>query len=132
MHRLWMPTTLALDLPLTCYDAWDSRGNYLSWRRSTAPPLRLAQVPLHTMESIAMQSVVPYSEVQPHPAASVALATVMEYAAAAYGPERIPLLLAEAGRQEGWATLIPAVFGVSADEFEAGWRAYLVEHYGVH
>jgi hypothetical protein len=129
MHRLWLPTTLALDLPLTCNDTWDS-GRNLSWRRSTAPPLRLAQFPLATLESIAMASVFSASG-GPHPTETVALATVMEYAADTYGPERIPILIGEASRQEGWATLIPAVFGVSIEEFEAGWQTYLAEQYGV-
>jgi hypothetical protein len=28
-----------------------------------------------------------------------------------------------------WEGLVPAVFGVSVDEFEAGWQAYLARHY---
>jgi hypothetical protein len=61
----------------------------------------------------------------------VALATVLEYAAVTYGPEHIPILIGEASGHEGWVPLIPAVFGVSADEFEAGWRAYLAEQYAI-
>jgi hypothetical protein len=130
MHRLWMPTTLALDLPLTCLDTWDSRGNYLSWRRSTAPPQRLAQLPLMIAEQL-MWEYYSANAPLPYPAAEVALATVLEYAADTYGPDRIPMLLAEASRHEGWATLIPVVFGVSIEEFEAGWRTYLAERYSV-
>jgi hypothetical protein len=109
----------------------DQANWYLAWRLVDGPPWRLAQFPLATLESIARESVFLASGGQLHPAETVALATVMEYAAATYGPERVPLLLTEAGRQESWATLIPAVFGVSADEFEAGWQAYLATSYGV-
>jgi hypothetical protein len=130
MHRLWLPTTLALDLPLTCNDTWDSgRGRYLSWRRIAAPPQRLADLSLMTVEMVLVDFTVSSESV--HPAAEVALATVMEYAAATYGPEQIPILIEEAGQQEGWATLIPAVFAVSAEEFEAGWQTYLATHYGI-
>jgi hypothetical protein len=130
MHRLWMATPFELDLPLTCHDSIDQAEGYFSWRRSTAPPLRLAQVPLMTAEQLIWAYSSAYSP-SPHPAAEVALATVLAYAADTYGPERIPLLLAEAGCQEGWATLIPAVFGVNADEFETGWQAYLAHQYGI-
>jgi hypothetical protein len=30
-----------------------------------------------------------------------------------------------------WETLAPAVFGVAAAEFEAGWFRYLAERYGI-
>jgi hypothetical protein len=53
------------------------------------------------------------------------LEPVMEYAAATYGPPRIPVLVAALNQHERTETLIPAVFGVSADEFEAGWQIYL-------
>jgi hypothetical protein len=133
MHRLWLPTPLALDLPLSCHDTMDQAGGYLLWRRIYAPPVSLAK-----LGAIApaddwpgLQSAMDVVGRSPHPGAAVAVATVMEYVAATYGPERIPLLLAEARRQEGWATLIPAVFGVSVEQFEAGWQAYLGEQYGI-
>jgi hypothetical protein len=61
----------------------------------------------------------------------VALATLIEYAVATYGLERLPVLVAGLGQYESWETLLPAGFGVSAAEFEAGWQAYLVAHYGM-
>ena len=48
-----------------------------------------------------------------------------------YGQEQLPVLVAGLGHYESWATLIPAVYGVSATEFEAGWQAYLATQYGV-
>ena len=66
-----------------------------------------------------------------YPGYAVALATLIEYAVATYGRERLPMLLAGMGHYDSWETLLPAVYGVSAAEFEAGWRAYLQAHYGV-
>jgi hypothetical protein len=66
-----------------------------------------------------------------HPGRTVALATLIEYAVATYGRERLPALVAGLGQYDRWDTLLPAVFGVSAAEFEAGWQAYLTVYYGV-
>jgi hypothetical protein len=129
-HGLWLPTPLALGIPLSCHDGWDQAEHYLAWRRLSAPPLSLEYFPLVTAERL-MQDYQASPSGWNHPADTVALATVLEYAAATYGPESIPLLLTEASQYEGWATLIPAVFGVSIEEFEAGWQAYLAQRYGV-
>jgi hypothetical protein len=66
-----------------------------------------------------------------HPGRTVALATLIEYAVAAYGRDRLPALVAGLGQYESWDTLLPAVFGVSATEFEAGWQAHLAARYGL-
>jgi hypothetical protein len=49
----------------------------------------------------------------------------VEYAANAYGRDRLPALIEGMKRHDSWETLIPAVYGVSAAEFEAGWQAWL-------
>ena len=59
------------------------------------------------------------------------MATLIEYAVATYDRERLPALVAGLGHYESWETLIPAVYGVSPAEFEAGWQAYLAAQYGV-
>jgi hypothetical protein len=41
------------------------------------------------------------------------------------------MLLTALPRHERWETLIPAVFGLSLEEFESGWRAFLEERYGI-
>lgn len=51
--------------------------------------------------------------------------SVIAYAVATYGQERLPVLLKALGAHTTWKTLIPAVFGVPAAQFEAGWQAYL-------
>lgn len=56
--------------------------------------------------------------------------TVVEYAVATYGRATLPRLLTALGEQASWRTLLPAVFGVSTEKFEAGWQAYLTARYG--
>ncbi len=57
------------------------------------------------------------------------IATLLEYIVAAYGYEQIPVLLDSLADHDDWETLIPAVFGVSAADFEANWLNYLAQHY---
>jgi hypothetical protein len=60
----------------------------------------------------------------------VVLATLIEYAVATYGHERLSTLMAGMGHYDTWDTLIPAVYGVSPTEFEAGRQAYMRKNYG--
>ena len=56
--------------------------------------------------------------------------TLIDYAVTAYGREDLRLI--DGLRQhDTWESLIPAVFGVSAKEFESGWHAYLSKRYGI-
>lgn len=57
------------------------------------------------------------------------LETVVDYAVITYGRERLPILLTALDHHHTWETLIPAVFNVSAGEFERGWQAYLRARY---
>jgi hypothetical protein len=59
-----------------------------------------------------------------HTADGVAPALV-EYAMYAYGRDRIPALIEGMNRYDSWEELIPAVYGVSAADFEAGWQEWL-------
>lgn len=58
-------------------------------------------------------------------------ASLIEYATQKYGAGRLPLLLSELQQPVTWERLIPAVFDVSAAEFEAGWWVWLEEEYGM-
>jgi hypothetical protein len=49
----------------------------------------------------------------------------VEYALFAYGRDHIPALLDGMRRYGSWEKLIPAVYGASATEFEAGWQEYV-------
>jgi len=53
------------------------------------------------------------------------LASVVDYGVATYGRQTLPLLLQAMAVHDNWETLIPAVYGVSVEEFESGWQAYL-------
>lgn len=107
----------------TCVDAW---------RIGYATQLRLAQLvafePVETGPGLGGPSG-QLSQLA-HPAAAVVLATVFDYAAATYGQERMPLLLADFGKHRSWETLVPVVFSVSAADFEVGWKKYLAQKYG--
>lgn len=54
-----------------------------------------------------------------------AFTSLFVYAAEQYGRERIPALLEALGDYRAWNEVLTAAYGVSADEFEAGWRAWL-------
>lgn len=59
----------------------------------------------------------------------MAAETVVEYVVATYSRERLPALVRGLAEHKTWDTLIPAVFGVPAADFEAGWQAHLATHY---
>ncbi len=60
-----------------------------------------------------------------------ATTTVFLYAVDVYGLERFPDLLQALGDYRGWAEAIPAAYGVSAVEFEAGWLAWLATEFDI-
>ncbi len=60
----------------------------------------------------------------------LAASTVVEYLVETYGRDRLPLLLACMGQYRSWEELVPAVTGVSVEEFEAGWQEYVTLRYG--
>lgn len=60
---------------------------------------------------------------------ALAVTTLLAYGTKVYGPGRLPLLLEELAHYVVWADLIPKVFGVPAEEFEAGWQEWLAEEY---
>lgn len=62
-------------------------------------------------------------------ASTMAAVTVVDHMMTRYGRDRLPALLRGLGRYESWDELIPAVFGVPADAWEASWQAHLEAHY---
>lgn len=60
---------------------------------------------------------------------NIASVTLIDYAVETYGREKLPALLDAFGSSARWDTVIPVVYGVSLNEFEDGWRAYLQEKY---
>ena len=75
-----------------------------------------------------MQNGVPVTSVHGDGRILVA-STVVEYAVQTYGPATIPILLDGLTRYDSWQTLIPAVYGVSATQFERAWLTYVQTHY---
>lgn len=55
----------------------------------------------------------------------LAFGTLLDYVTATYGREGFAGLLEGFRQYDTWHSLVPAVFGVSAAEFEQGWQAYL-------
>jgi hypothetical protein len=134
-HALWMPSPLEIGIPLTCLrlSHLEPERQIQGWplpqeslRELILPPIRwLAPNILHDK---ALRSVV---SVAHHPSATVLLSTVIEYVVQTYGLARVPILLAALSEHTTWHTLIPAVFHVSVEEFEKGWRDFLSYQYSI-
>ncbi|MEZ4708146.1 MAG: hypothetical protein R3A44_13125 [Caldilineaceae bacterium] len=68
---------------------------------------------------------------QPSPSAYATANTLVEFILVTYGDDKVPALLDAFSEHDAWETLTPALFHLSADEFEAQWRAYLRKHYPI-
>lgn len=51
--------------------------------------------------------------------------SLIDYAIQTYGDDKLPRLLAAFSQYDSWEAVIPAVFGVSAEQFEQGWQMYM-------
>lgn len=126
-HKLWMLSPAQLNIPLLCSEPNVEEAVFPLWRLRD-PPTHLEQL----TRSLSFDDPIPPSTSSvPHPGQTVILTTLIDYAVATYGHERLPLLVTGLGQYKSWETLIPAVYGVSAREFEQGWQAYLAAQYGV-
>jgi hypothetical protein len=92
------------------------------------PPTRLWHLPLAEPMEMTQSFGQSY---EPRLGRSLAIATVLEYAVKTYGPATIPLILQTVPARSSWDQTAPDLFGVSAEAFEAGWHAYLVDEYGL-
>jgi len=128
-HQLWMSSPMQINIPFVCQEGDWEAWYWASWS-SSASPTRLEQFMTlrYPDEYVAQSSKLAWGN---HPGQVVALATLIDYAVATYGRERLPALLAGLGQYQSWDTLIPVVYGLSPAQFEAGWQAYLAGHYGV-
>jgi hypothetical protein len=126
-HRIWLLSPLQINVPLFCTDQDQDRG-FFFWLEAFDPPMRLTQLAVPLDLVTALSGDIPSPGL---PDQAVVLATLIEYAIATYGREHLPVLVASLDQYDSWATLLPAVFGVSAAEFEAGWQEYLATQYGV-
>lgn len=126
-HKRWMPSPMHIHIPLACVNREREEEIYQVWQELESPT-RLNQFPFSAKgdRSPEQTSSMYRKELRGQ---TVALATLIEYAMVTYGQDRLPALLAGLGKHEGWETLIPAVFNVSAADFEAGWQIYLAARY---
>ena len=57
----------------------------------------------------------------------LAAETLFDYVAVTYGRDALPALVEGFRHYDSWIKLIPAVFYITAEEFEQGWQTYLAE-----
>jgi hypothetical protein len=129
IHALWMVQPMEIGIPTWCQRMWNGHW-YAPPGLLQNPPVTLAalHVPAKDYNYSALNS---QSDNAYHPGSTVALATLIEYIVATWGHDHLPRFLAGLARYDSWETLVPAVFGISASEFEAGWQGHLARHYGV-
>lgn len=68
---------------------------------------------------------------QPSATAYATANTLAEFMLVTYGTNKVPALLDAFVEHDTWETLTPALFHLSADEFEAQWQAYLRQQYPI-
>ncbi len=117
---VWHLSPLDYSLPLACGPA-DRSGLRLSPAADTFAGLGLPEA-VWSSEKEENQPSGP----QRSNARAVALALLIDYATDTYGQEALPVLLTGLTRHDGWAALIPAVYGVSAEAFEAAFSRIAV------
>ncbi|RIK39665.1 MAG: hypothetical protein DCC55_17555 [Chloroflexi bacterium] len=127
-HMLWLLSPVQIHLPLFCAGQDQTQWDFY-WRASPDPLVHLDQLAV----PVALDSTeYGYPLGRSQPGQTIALATLIDYGVATYGRERLPALVAGLRQHNTWETLVPAVYGVSAAEFEAGWHDYLATQYGIH
>jgi hypothetical protein len=116
-YHIWGISPESMAIPLGCSDIDHQRWS--AWRYP-ALLTRLLQRP-YIEKSRGLAEAASDS--------AVATETIIEYVVATYGRDWLSQLIAAWGEHASWETLIPAVFGIPAVEFEAGWQAYLASRY---
>jgi hypothetical protein len=120
VSAMWALWTVVAGLPYYCTDRNIQAFRLAQARLSdrSLPDIRRLDASVHLHQSDELQYVIVHS---------ILMATVIDYSVREYGRERLPALLAKAGEHESWQTLAPAVYDVSFEEFEDGWRQYLAD-----
>lgn len=119
-YGLWGRSPLDYSIPVGCTPVYNAVPFTL--------PVEIRLYPLGLPESPGDPESL--SRIWVNQARNLSLALFIQYAADNYGRQSIPDLLAALKEHNSWRTLIPAVFAVSVEEFEAGWRAWLGKAYG--
>ena len=113
------------------YWLWQGAGMEMvpsGWRYSME---RLLREELSRRPSLRLTDVSRWTTWSNHGVRNMVASTVVAYGVETYGRDTLGPLLRATSEHETWESLVPAVYGVSAETFEAGWRAYLAEQYGM-
>jgi hypothetical protein len=139
-HRLWLSSETEIDAPIWCIQNAIGREVFVAFRYS---PLPMMMPYFVGREEIGARG---YTTSPLPMASAVAFATLFEYVSMGEeswrnGPEpeiagtegavRVRALMNALPDYQYWNTLIPAIFGIPLDEFEAGLNNFLMERYGV-
>lgn len=124
-YTLWMVHPAQLGIPLLCTNL-DNSPWHFPRQLLRYPPRRLPwlNAAIFLDENVDAQG---RTRAISHPGDTIALAALVDYAVATYGRERLPRFVASLGQHDAWETLTPAVFGVAAPNFEAGWQRSLAQ-----
>lgn len=122
-HQPWMVYPIQLQIPLLC-QGMDESPRRLSYTMIRQAPRRLPllEIPIYPDEEVDAAG---QRTVARHPGYAIAVATLLDYVDQRYGRAVVPRLVAEWGRGATWAELTPALFTVTAAEFERDWQAFL-------
>ena len=101
--------------------AWCRDARWQKW----LPNLRASRWTLDHLASYDEWDVNPVGPEQVGWIRAMTAASVVDYLVHTYGREQLPLFIEGMGAYDSWHTLIPELFGISAEEFERGWQAYV-------
>jgi hypothetical protein len=123
IHQLWMDHPAQLQLPFLCTEQ-DRLPGRLAPRLLQRPPTQLPwlHAPIYLDEEADGQG---RTRATAHPGQAIALATVIDYIVVTYGRARLADFVANLNRYNRWEDLIPALFGLSAAEFEGEWQRFV-------
>jgi hypothetical protein len=121
-YRIWRFSPSALKIPLTCTDEDKVTGEHRNASLKSLIPLKMLHLITHPNDAESAER--PFDM-------AITGESVIEYIVAAYGRDKLPSLVDGLGRYTTLDALIPALFGRSLSDFEAGWQTYLAQHYGL-
>jgi hypothetical protein len=131
-HSLWIRTPLEISVPILCGSSPASEKTINVWRyHEQSLDLSLSTL-LYAPTSVMDEFGVPHGDhlQEPGPYA-ILLATLFEYVASEYGEDAVLQLWAAIPAHRRAETLMPAVFGVSLEEFGEGWHTFLADEYQI-
>jgi hypothetical protein len=131
-HSLWMRVPLEISVPILCWsipasekkiNVWPYHEQSLDLSLST-----LLYAPTAVMDDFGILHDDHLREPGPY---AILLATLFEYVTSEYGEDAVLQLSTAIPAHQRAETLIPAVFGVSLEEFSEGWHAFLADEYQI-